>query len=122
MDEQKTLAEFASNLWSNYIDRKVSDKLLTSVSYFRAEVVSNNGDGTLRVQRPFDEEILVNTSYATAQIETGAQVIVLVFGGTNAMNYVAVSEGNGNNLGFPTSEYVTQEEMQHLYDLLGTNG
>lgn len=92
MNENAYMAEFAENLWNNYIKLKIADELQQNVSYYKATVVSNPGDGTLSVQRPYDSAYIIRCiddlkTTATA----GKMVTVLVFGKGNATNHIAVS-------------------------------
>lgn len=121
MNQNEQLAEFASNLWSNYIENKVADKLSGVISFMKALVISNNYDGTLTVQRPFDNPIVVNTSYGVKDINIGSYVIVMIFGGGNSKNYLAVSRANGDNIGLPDNEYMTDEEINTLASILGVS-
>jgi len=88
MDESRYMAEFASLLWSRYIRDRVREELLHSMQAFRAEVVTNNGDGTLTVQRPF--ETITLTLKAAASLSgasAGDQVLVVGIGDkSNAMS------------------------------------
>lgn len=92
MNENAYMAEFAENLWNNYIKLKIADDLQQNVSYYKATVISNPGDGTLNVQRPYDSTYKIRCiddlkTSATA----GTMVTVLVFGKGNATNHIAVS-------------------------------
>ena len=58
MDEKsevEAMQELAKQLYERYIKPRASTELLNhSLDGYKAEVVSNNGDGTLTVKRPFD--------------------------------------------------------------------
>ena len=86
------MAEFADNLWKNYIRPKMADEMRNHVSYYKAEVVDNQGDGYLIVKKPFDNPIKIPAvdpmlDYA----DTGDQVLVLCFGKGNAQNQIVFS-------------------------------
>lgn len=75
------MAEFASLLWSRYIRDRVREELLHSLQAYRAEVVTNNGDGTLTVQRPFEpNSITLKCVSSLSSVAAGAQVLVVGIG------------------------------------------
>ena len=90
-NEQAMMAEFADNLWKNYIKPKYEATRQDKVSYYRATVISNNGDGTLTVRPACDNERTVNHTSELSNIEAGAEVVVWKLGNGNAaMNHLAV--------------------------------
>lgn len=91
MDETVYMAEFAENLWNNYIKQKMVDELQQNVSYYRATVVSNPQDGTLNVQRPYDNAFRIRCADDLKSVSAGTMVTVLVFGKGNATNHIAIS-------------------------------
>lgn len=91
MNENAYMAEFAENLWNNYIRLKIKDELQQNVSYYKATVTSNPGDGTLNVQRPFDNVVKIRCTDDLKTVAEGTLVTVLVFGRGNATNHIAVS-------------------------------
>lgn len=92
MNENAYMAEFAENLWNNYIKLKIADELQQNVSYYKASVISNPGDGTLNVQRPYDSIMKIRcTNDLKTTATAGALITVLVFGKGNATNHIAVS-------------------------------
>lgn len=89
------MAEFADNLWKNYIRPKMSDELRNNISYYKAEVVENNGDGTMTVKKPFDNPVTIPATAAVAEwAEPGAQVLVLCFGKGNAQNQIVFASAS----------------------------
>lgn len=92
MNEQQQMAEFADNLWQNYIKDKIAQNSSNGVTYFKAEVVTNNGDGTLSVTQPYDNPITVHCTSSLTNITAGTQVVVLCFGKGNSKNYLAISK------------------------------
>lgn len=91
MNENAYMAEFAENLWNNYIKLKISEELQQNVSYYKATVTVNPGDGTLTVQRPFDTAYTIRCSDTMKSVAVGTLVTVLVFGRGNATNHIAIS-------------------------------
>lgn len=112
------MAEFASNLWNNYIDLKTDEKLTSVISYFKAEVISDNGDGTLTVRQPYDNNVTVKKSYGADGLSGGDHCVVFSFGGRNANNLIAVASGSANNIGIPDHEYLSQSDILALDALL----
>lgn len=57
--DNEGMAEFAKQLWERYMrQRVISDLLKHSLDGYKAKVVSNNGNGTLTVIRPYDAQSL----------------------------------------------------------------
>ena len=96
-NEHAELAEFANNLWKNYIKPKFRQEYKDIMTFYRAEVTANNGDGTLNVQRPFDNVITVPCTEDMSTAGVHSQVTVLRFGnGNNSANQLVVAYGDGN--------------------------
>lgn len=91
------LSEFAESLWSKYIKRKVQNEISNAVFWFKAQVVTNHGNGYLSVQKPFDSVITVRCVPALRRSTVGSQVTVLSFGKGNAANCVAIGNGSMDN-------------------------
>ena len=96
-NENAQLAEFADNLWNNYIKQKYKDECKGILTYYRATVVSNDGSNRLTIQRPFDTAYQVSCTDAMSAVTAGTNVTVLVFGdGINNSNHIVVAYSNGN--------------------------
>ena len=91
MNDTAYIAEFAENLWNGYIKPKLQEERQDSVSFYKAKVISNLGNGKLSVQRPYDSTITINCIDDLQSVSAGALVTVLVFGKDNAANHIAVS-------------------------------
>lgn len=107
-NDNATFAEFAENLWKNFIRPKTHEEMRNAVSFYRAKVVTNNGDGTLVIQRPFDSQIKISCTHELITLATeGTQVIVFVFGGTASSNHVAfmLTSDKSISSGASTVEY-----------------
>ena len=96
-NENAQLAEFADNLWKNYIQKKYKDASKDTLAFYRAKVISNDGGNRLTIQKPYD-----TTSYqvrCTDNMNTataGLQVLVITFGnGVNSKNHLVVAKGDG---------------------------
>lgn len=95
-NDNAMMAELAKNLWNNYMKDRVMEALTDSVSFYRATVVTNNNDGTLTIQRPYDNQFSVKRTEGLADISAGDQVVVLRFGnGNNNSNHLAFAHGDG---------------------------
>lgn len=90
-DANAYMAEFADNLWKNFIKPKMQSEAQDSVTYYRAVVTSNPANGTLNVQKPFDNIVNVRCTQGLASAVAGDKVVVLVFGKGNAANHIAIS-------------------------------
>ena len=86
------MAEFADNLWNNYIKPKMREELRNSVSFYKATITANAGDGTLTVQRPYDNAVTVSCTDDLKSASVGTQVVVFVLGNGNAANSIAISK------------------------------
>jgi hypothetical protein len=94
MNDMENLRTFADQLWK-YMVPKLNAMFSSNVSYFRAVVVSNPGDGTLVIQRPLETGTLtLPCTTAMSGATTGQQVTVLVMG--NLSNAVVVADGKMN--------------------------
>lgn len=94
------MAEFANNIWTNFIQGKVQETDRDSVSFYRAEVVSNDGNNLLTIQRPYDNPYQVTCTDGMSGASVGMQVLVLKFGNdTNNKNHLVIANGNGTTLG-----------------------
>lgn len=99
-NENAQLAEFANNLWENYLKQKHYEASKDLLSYYRAEVVSNDGNNKLTIQRPYDNSYQVNCTEDMNNIGAGEQVTVVKFGnGANNKNHLVVADGSGNQTG-----------------------
>ena len=52
--EAEAMSELTSLMWSRYLKEQVRGELNHEMNAYKAEVVTNHGDGTLTVQRPFE--------------------------------------------------------------------
>ena len=97
-DNTESIRDFAESLWQYFVP-KIEQRMANSVRYYRAKVTANNGDGTLTIQRPYDNEITVPCVDSMKDTGVGAQVTVLVFGGTALKNSIVVADGKVSELG-----------------------
>lgn len=80
-NDQEAMRDLAALLWTRYMRERVLEELTHEVNAFRAEVVTNNGDGTLTVKRPFETDTM--TLRAAASLSgaiPGDQVLILGIG------------------------------------------
>ena len=83
MSETEAMSELARLMWERYFKPRASDELLKhSLDGYKAQVITNNGDGTLTVKRPFDETwMTLKCPPALAEsAEAGDQVLVIMLG------------------------------------------
>lgn len=100
MSDNENILEFAKQLWGNYIKQRVLElpQIKNGVQYFRAQIVSNPGNGRLVVQRPFEHDALtLPCTSAMANASVGDQVTVYVHGSLS--NAVVVADGALTHLG-----------------------
>ena len=117
------MAEFADNLWENYIKTKYKCESKDVLSFYRAEVVSNDGNNKLTIQRPFDNSYQVSCTNLMANATVGQQVIVLKFGnGTANSNHLVVADGDGNVPSEVPDPTVSWEEITGVSATLLTDG
>lgn len=91
------MAEFAKNIWKNYISPKVQKMEADSVKFYRAKVITNDGSNRLTIQRPYDDSYQVSCTDDMSTVTAGTQVIVLMFGNSvNNSNHIVVAKGDGN--------------------------
>lgn len=96
-DMNKQMAEFARELWENYIKPKFNAEFSDNVTYYMATVVSNDGNNKVTIKRPFDDAYQVSCLEDMAGLVAGDTVLVLHFGnGTNNANHIIFGRGNGN--------------------------
>ena len=119
-NEQAMAAEFAQNLWNNYIKFKMDEVNMSNVSFYRAAVTSNPGDGTLVVQQPYDNEIKINSTSALSGVAVGTEIVVARLGNSNAaMNHLAFATAEGNTyawaqLASKTYKHVTANTWEYI--------
>lgn len=92
MIENREMAEFARNLWENYIKFRNKEAAESNVSFYKAKVTANPGNGTLTIQRPFDSQTLsVQCPDYMSSATVGTNVLVLRFGeGNNLANHFVI--------------------------------
>lgn len=91
MNDTENMKILADQLFL-YMKPKIEAMMQSSVSFFRAQVVSNPGNNTLEVQRAFDTTTMTlpcTTSIAGAV--AGDQVVVFVLGSLS--NAIVISDG-----------------------------
>lgn len=97
-NDTELMAKFAENLWSKFILPKINAHFKNNVSFYKAVVTANTGDGTLTVQKPYDTAINIPCNEALKDVAVGTQVLVLCFGKGNAKNQVAFTTGSFKKL------------------------
>ena len=59
-NDNALMAELANNIWKNYILPKAEKLDTDTMKFYRAEVVTNDGNNKLTIQRPYDEAYQVS--------------------------------------------------------------
>lgn len=99
-NDNAQLAEFANNLWKNYIQPKYKNDNKNALSFYRAEIVSNDGNNRLTIMRPFDTPYQVSCTDGMSEAPAGTPVLVLQFGNdVNSSNHLVVSDAEGTTFG-----------------------
>ena len=98
MSDTAYIAEFADNLWNKYMKLKLADELQDDVRFYKAQVVQNPGNGTLVVQKPYEDAVTISCTNDMKTVAVGKMVTVLVFGTGNAANHIAVSAAGMKDL------------------------
>lgn len=98
MNQNADMKLLADQLWK-YFEPKVKKLMSSQVSFFRAEVTAAPADGTITVQRPFDDPITLPYTTSAEFLAVGDQATVFVFGSLSN----AVVMGNGT-LTIPPTE------------------
>lgn len=91
LNENAAMQELAENLWQMYFKGKVRDGQRDVVRFYRAQVVANNGDGTLNVQEPFDNVHTILAVPAAAGLAAGDECVVAMLG--DATNSIVIGSG-----------------------------
>ena len=95
-NQDQDMKDLADNLWT-YFEPKVKSLLSFGVSYYRAQVTQAASNGTITVQRPFDQTQLALPYVSSAEgLEVGSQVTVMVFGSQS--NAIVLGNGTLSNL------------------------
>lgn len=79
--ETEAMSELTSLMWSRYLKEQVRGELNHEMNAYKAEVVTNHGDGTLTVQRPFESVTLrLKAAPSLAYAQAGDMVLVVGIG------------------------------------------
>lgn len=96
-NENESIKTLASNLWNNFIKDRVRDMHKDNVRFFRATVVGAANNGTMQVQKPFDNTIMTLPYVTSAgSMTVGTQCVVLVLG--DYSNAIVLGDGKLSNL------------------------
>ena len=112
--ESEAMQELASLMWSRFLRERVHDELTHGLTGYKAEVVSNNGDGTLTVKRPFDSSTLTLKCAASLNSATaGDQVLIVGMGdkSTALSNAFVLCKTNLSNFSDVPLPYTSNPSM-----------
>ena len=99
------LAEFAKNLWNNYIKPNAKEEFNGTLTFYRAKVTANTHDGYLTVQQPYDTDVTVRCTAPLNDAQVGDVVTVVCFGRDIPNNQIAFLLGSNTNLENYIAEY-----------------
>lgn len=79
--ETEAMSELTSLMWSRYLKEQVRGELNHEMNAYKAEVVTNHGDGTLTVKRPFETvQLRLKAAPSLAYAQAGDMVLVVGIG------------------------------------------
>lgn len=78
--EAEAMKELASLMWTRYLREKVREELTHELNGYKAQVVTNNNDGTLTVQRPFEASTMTLKCADSLKSHAAAGDQVLIVG------------------------------------------
>lgn len=79
--DAEAMSELTSLMWSRYLKEQVRGELNHEMNAYKAEVVTNHGDGTLTVQRPFETvQLRLKAAPSLAYAQAGDMVLVVGIG------------------------------------------
>lgn len=80
-NSHEAMRDLASRLWGRFLRERVLEEMTHEVNAFRAEVVTNNGNGTLTVRRPFESgNLTLRAAASMSGAKAGDQVLILGIG------------------------------------------
>lgn len=96
-NQNECMCEFADNL-ADYIWKKhIAPKMAKNLQFYRAVVTNAASGGKIKVQRPFDSQIVALPYVGSAAgLIAGNQCIVLVLGSQS--NSIVIGDGTLSNL------------------------
>lgn len=79
--DAEAMSELTSLMWSRYLKEQVRGELNHEMNAYKAEVVTNHGDGTLTVKRPFETvQLRLKAAPSLAYAQAGDMVLVVGIG------------------------------------------
>ena len=79
--EAESMQELTSLMWNRYLKERVHEEQNHEMNAYKAEVVTNHGDGTLTVQRPFESVTLrLKAASSITYAQPGDMVLVVGIG------------------------------------------
>lgn len=79
--EAESMQELASLMWNRYLKERVKEEQNHEMNAYKAEVVTNNGDGTLTVKRPFESvNLTLKAPASLSGAVAGDQVLIIGIG------------------------------------------
>lgn len=96
-NENAEMAEFAKNLWENYIKPRTKLMFTDTVSFYRATVIAVPEDGYVTVRRPQDNPVSVRVLQANSNLKIGDVVTVICLGKNTSKNQFVLLSGTSES-------------------------
>ena len=79
--EAESMQELTSLMWNRYLKERVKEEQNHEMNAYKAEVVTNHGDGTLTIQRPFETvQLRLKAASSLQYAQPGDMVLVVGIG------------------------------------------
>lgn len=79
--DAESMQELTSLMWNRYLKERVKEEQNHEMNAYKAEVVTNNGDGTLTVKRPFESvNLTLKAASSLRYAKAGDMVLVVGIG------------------------------------------
>lgn len=76
--EAESMQELTSLMWNRYLKERVREEQNHEMNAYKAEVVTNNGDGTLTVKRPFESSNLTLKAASSLRFAQAGDMVLVV--------------------------------------------
>lgn len=76
--EAESMQELTSLMWNRYLKERVKEEQNHEMNAYKAEVVTNNGDGTLTVKRPFESVNLTLKAASSLRFAQPGDMVLVV--------------------------------------------
>lgn len=122
--DAESMQELTSLMWNRYLKERVKEEQNHEMNAYKAEVVTNNGDGTLTVKRPFESVNLTLKAASSLQFaQPGDMVLVVGIGDkSKALSnaFILCKTDLSDDTSVPV--YGLGDNMLHNWYFAGTGG